>query len=86
MSEDSYDFYDDREAIWCDRCQGSGVAECYCGGDQCYCENNGEMECRRCGGQGSFIPKPGQLEREAEEARQMREILSRSLPIDGEQG
>lgn len=46
---DDYDDFDYEErpegAEWCDRCQGMGIAECHCGGDQCYCENYGEMEC-----------------------------------------
>ena len=36
---------------WCDLCQNSGYVECYCGGDICICENNGERECPRCRGQ-----------------------------------
>lgn len=73
------DYDDDRDlpdnSIWCDRCQGLGTAECYCGGDQCYCKNNGEMECPRCHGEGFYVPTPAQLKHEAE----MREVLAKAL-------
>lgn len=59
---DEEGFYDDcgrwwpNDAEWRDRCQGLGTAECHCGGDQCYCENYGEMECPLCHGEGYFVP------------------------------
>jgi len=74
------DYYDDGDempegAIWCDRCQGSGIANCYCGGDQCYCLNNGEMECTRCDGQGYYIPTAKQIAFEAE----MRTVIAQAM-------
>jgi len=77
---DNEGFYDDcgrwwpADAEWCDRCQGMGIAECYCGGDQCYCENYGEMECPRCGGEGYFVPTPAFKEARAEHARWWTEL------------
>lgn len=29
-------------------CHGTGVMECYCGGDLCVCHNHGEVECGGC--------------------------------------
>lgn len=31
-----------------DRCGGSGVVDCYCGGDLCVCHNHGEVDCDGC--------------------------------------
>ena len=45
---DGHNDYDERDA-WCDRCQGLGSVSCYCGGDNCVCEHNGEMDCPSCG-------------------------------------
>lgn len=30
---------------FCNLCQGSGMMNCYCGGDQCYCDWHGEKPC-----------------------------------------
>jgi hypothetical protein len=83
MSEDMDDFdYEDRPegAEWCDRCQGLGMADCYCGGDQCYCQNNGEMECPTCHGEGWWVPTPAQLTARAETAKWMRELWAKVAP------
>lgn len=29
-------------------CGGTGVLNCYCGGDLCVCHNHGEVECAGC--------------------------------------
>lgn len=29
-------------------CGGTGMLNCYCGGDQCVCHNHGEVECFGC--------------------------------------
>lgn len=29
-------------------CGGTGMVNCYCGGDQCVCHNHGEIECPGC--------------------------------------
>jgi hypothetical protein len=29
-------------------CGGSGMIQCFCGGDQCVCHNHGEYECSGC--------------------------------------
>ena len=42
------DFEDDGADFWCEACQNTGSVECYCGGDQCYCENGGEKPCPKC--------------------------------------
>jgi hypothetical protein len=74
---EDYDEHDYEErpegAEWCDRCQGLGMADCHCGGDQCYCENNGEMECPTCNGEGWWVPTPAQLEHRAQMAKWWRE-------------
>lgn len=73
-------FYDEsgrywpHDAEWCDRCQGMGIANCYCGGDQCYCENYGEMECPRCGGEGYFVPTEAFKAARAKHVRWWREL------------
>jgi hypothetical protein len=74
VSEDYFDDELPENAVWCDRCQGMGIANCYCGGDQCYCENYGEMECPRCHGEGFYVPTPAQLKREAE----LRDVLAKA--------
>lgn len=33
---------------YCNYCCNTGWMNCYCGGDQCYCDNQGEMECPHC--------------------------------------
>lgn len=70
--DDYEDWPDDAE--WCDRCQGMGIANCYCGGDQCYCENCGEMECPQCGGEGIWVPTEAQKKAHAELAEFMRAV------------
>lgn len=67
---DNFDEYEEREegSEWCDRCQGLGTADCYCGGDQCYCENYGEIECPQCNGEGYWTPTEKQLADRAENA------------------
>lgn len=76
-------FYDDcgrwwpAGAEWCDLCQGMGVANCYCGGDQCYCENYGEMECPRCDGEGYFVPTPAFKAARAESAKWWAELQAK---------
>ena len=30
------------------RCGGSGMLDCYCGGDLCVCHNHGEQDCYGC--------------------------------------
>jgi hypothetical protein len=71
--------FDDEQAIWCERCHGTGSIDCYCAGDFCCCEIGGEMTCPRCHGEGEFVPKPGQLEREAKARQAMAEIMSRAF-------
>lgn len=39
---------------WCSTCQNTGYVDCYCGGDICVCENNGEEPCPACGGESAF--------------------------------
>lgn len=90
MTEPSEGFYDDSgnwwpdDAEWCDRCQGSGIAECYCGGDQCYCKNNGGMECPTCQGEGYFIPTDAFKKARDENAKFMREVWAKFPPRDSD--
>jgi hypothetical protein len=38
---------------YCSHCNNTGYLDCYCGGDLCVCENNGEYPCPYCdGGEG----------------------------------
>lgn len=39
---------DDDERPFCFTCQNTGWINCYCGGDLCVCENNGEFPCPKC--------------------------------------
>ena len=61
-------FYDDSgrwwpsNAEWCDRCQGMGTEDCDCGGDFCVCGAYDSLPCRRCDGEGYWIPTPADLE------------------------
>ena len=38
---------DDTEPF-CFTCQNMGTVNCFCGGDLCCCDNNGEMPCPKC--------------------------------------
>jgi len=33
---------------YCEHCQNTGYLDCYCGGDLCICDNNGEYPCPYC--------------------------------------
>lgn len=35
---------------YCHHCNNTGWLDCYCGGDLCVCENNGEYPCFHCDG------------------------------------
>lgn len=37
---------------YCTHCQNTGWLDCFCGGDLCVCENNGEYPCHYCEGDG----------------------------------
>lgn len=50
--EDHYDPSDFEEGVMCPRCSGGGWLNCYCGGDLCVCDNQGEAECYFCDGGG----------------------------------
>lgn len=36
--------------FYCETCYNTGWVNCYCGGDLCVCENNGEELCPVCDG------------------------------------
>lgn len=82
MGDQAEGFYDDSgrywpaDAEWCDRCQGMGIAECHCGGDQCYCENQGELECPRCDGEGYFVPTAAFKAAREQHAKWWRELTA----------
>lgn len=40
--------YEDEQLQFCTSCQNTGSTACHCGGDQCYCENQGETFCPHC--------------------------------------
>ncbi len=47
--EQNWDEGDFEGRGYCDTCQNLGYLNCYCGGDLCICENNGEYPCPDCG-------------------------------------
>jgi hypothetical protein len=52
--EDDYDRFEPDIPdghVLCPRCDGHQEVTCRCGGDQCYCDNNGDMPCPLCGGE-----------------------------------
>ncbi len=49
---DDYDFDNEYDGVFCPKCCGIGSVPCHCGGDLCFCANNGEQECSLCGGKG----------------------------------
>ena len=48
---------DDDGRTPCPKCDGDGTVNCYCGGDQCYCTNEGEKSCSLCYGKGEATPE-----------------------------
>ena len=42
-----FDSFEDIEEP-CKHCDGWGYTNCFCGGDLCVCQNNGEMPCWFC--------------------------------------
>jgi hypothetical protein len=38
---------------YCDHCNNTGWLNCYCGGDLCICDNQGETPCFHCEGVGA---------------------------------
>ena len=60
-------------SFYCSECCNTGWLDCYCGGDLCVCDNNGEYPCPHCDGgmgldddfdedQPSPSPEPSQQE------------------------
>lgn len=49
--DDTMDDDDFSEGVTCPRCSGWGEVNCHCGGDQCYCDNNGTADCPLCYGE-----------------------------------
>ena len=46
--------------VLCPRCDGHQEVACYCGGDLCVCDNNGDKPCPFCGGEyggEGYVPK-----------------------------
>lgn len=87
MSEEG--FYDDagrwwpKNAEWCDRCQGMGTEDCDCGGDFCVCGAYDSLTCRRCDGEGYWIPTPADLAARARHAKWWNELQARlAIPTD----
>lgn len=68
-----YDYYEDdmpENCVTCDRCDGHGTVQCYCGGDFCLCGAEDEATCPVCYGE-TWITK----ERAAKRAAAHREIM-----------
>ena len=42
--------WDIQDGIYCDTCHGTGVVDCWCGGDLCVCgaRGPGELPCPDC--------------------------------------
>lgn len=40
----------DEPDTWCETCQNTGEIDCHCGGDNCFCSNNGSEPCPDCHG------------------------------------
>jgi hypothetical protein len=52
MGDEHFDDFDDEaDGVLCPRCDGLQTVSCHCGGDLCFCENNGEKDCPFCGGE-----------------------------------
>lgn len=58
--------------VICDRCNGDGWVDCYCGGDQCYC-GAGEIDCGVCHGEGVITKE--RWEKRAAALREMMKAL-----------
>lgn len=73
MNDPYEEYYDDDEFVTCPRCMGGGSVDCHCGGDQCYCTNQGERPCPLCHEQGEVLEEV--YERYLEREREMHEAL-----------
>jgi hypothetical protein len=88
-AESDEGFYDDAgrwwpsNAEWCDRCQGMGTEDCDCGGDFCVCGAYDNLTCRRCGGEGYWIPTPADLAARKEHAKWWNELHQWLRDSDG---
>mgnify|MGYP006909096115 CR=1 FL=1 len=69
---DQFDYYDQDDYQVCPRCDGHRYIHCYCAGDFCVCDNQGEKECPFCGGD-------GEVENERAEAFLKREAETRAI-------
>lgn len=50
MTQDPDEYDDsDENPEYCHVCNNTGWVNCYCGGDLCVCENQGEEPCPKCG-------------------------------------
>jgi hypothetical protein len=86
MSDDYDEDYFDEEGVTCPRCDGWRTVTCYCGGDQCYCTNDGEKDCPLCWGEGYVDQDKADkyLEQEREMAAVMRRFLEDAEAKDKE--
>jgi len=69
---------DDPELASCPRCMGDGSVTCRCGGDLCFCDNQGEAPCPVCHGEGEVTHEryDRYMRAQAEAARAWREAVS----------
>lgn len=87
MADDFDDYYDDYdEGPPCPLCDGWKTVNCYCGGDQCYCENYGEKDCPLCYGEGVASPERAEayLAHDREMAAVMRKFWEERKAKDAE--
>lgn len=63
----------------CPRCDGSGGVACHCGGDLCFCENQGDRPCPLCGGEygGEGYVSKEKAAAYFEEQTKFREVIHR---------
>jgi hypothetical protein len=76
VSDDYDEDYFDEEGVTCPRCDGHRTVNCYCGGDQCFCENYGEKDCPLCWGEG-YVDQDA-ADKYLEQEREMAAVLRKA--------
>lgn len=81
MSEDMEHYFDDEnEGPPCPKCDGQRTVNCHCGGDFCFCENDGERDCPLCYGEG--VASPERAERYLQFQREMYDVMRKGLELE----
>lgn len=73
---DDYDYEDYDEGPVCPRCDGRGTVSCHCGGDLCFCENQGEKDCPLCWGEG-YVSQD-KADKYLEQEREMMAVMRKA--------